>query len=91
MKNMFNKIFKGSIELLHNRTLNIFLPAVRSKNTFLNLGSLFFLVLIFYYFYKAFFIGRFSIVVSLISFIVSFLISTYVLDNFKYSNNVIIK
>lgn len=61
------------------------------KNCFLNLGSLIFLFLIFYYCYKFVIIGPLGFVFSLISFGVSLLISSYVLDNFKYSKNVIIK
>jgi hypothetical protein len=61
------------------------------NSLFKNFGDLVFLFFICYCFYKTFVYGYITILGSLISFILSFLISSYVINNFKYSNNVFIK
>ena len=62
---------------------NLQLNNNKTKTFIFNLVSLFFLIIISYYFFKDFIIRPYIIVGSLISFLGSFLISTYIFDKFK--------
>lgn len=87
-------IFNNNNQLNNNKTNNkdkaSATPGINNiKNHILNVVSLIFIVCLLYYFIMP--LTYYDYIGISISFVCSFLIYTFVLDNFKYSNNIFVK